>query len=374
MALRSIGLIGAAIVGFALVAVAVALLFQFTSYPDLNALDSKVRIASAYKDTDVLIVGTSRTLYGMSPAVFDKIIADRTGLNLKSYNLSIPGASLVELADVIENYFATKPCCVKYLILEPDFSFLDILRQPGSPRAAQFLNVRNAYDLLQYIRHFNIQPVPELPARDYVRNILFGFALHYSHAGMVRSLFDGNQVNYRVHPNERGFEPASGSLSTMLSTNLEKKEEYDLFVSYLINFFDVGQGFMPKDKREAAEADYILRLVSKYQFDVFLSLIVRMRERGVATAVLRTPQVVHQKYALSFAAQYRRHCASGPPLMDFGNPRIYPELFAPANRIDIDHLNQKGAAIFSAMVANKLADLMDRGKFVPGQSTPCEAW
>jgi len=44
--------------------------------------------------------------------------------------------------------------------------------------------------------------------------------------------------------------------------------------------------------------------------------------------------------------------------MDFGNPRDNPKLFAPENRIDTDHLNKQGAAIFSEALGNEMAALI----------------
>jgi hypothetical protein len=310
----------------------------------------------------------------MSPPVFDKVIAERTGLNLKSYNLSVPGASLVELIYIVENYLAAKGCCVKYLVVEPDFSFLDILRQPGSPRAAQFLNVRNAYDMLQYVRHFNIQPVPAITPHDYIKNILLGIGLHYSHAGMVRALFDVKQVDYRIRPNERGFETYPGSLTETLAAQSEAREAYAYHTNFLTQFSGLGPNFDRTDPVLASQADYLLNLVSRYQFNIFVSLLERLQARGIAVVVLRTPQIAHSPYALSFAGQYRLHCSAGPPLLDFGSPRNYPKLFAPANRIDVDHLNRQGAAIFSEALADEMAALIQGNRLGNRQAQPCEAW
>ena len=44
----------------------------------------------------------------------------------------------------------------------------------------------------------------------------------------------------------------------------------------------------------------------------------------------------------------------GIAFLDFSDPRRHPELFAPENRADRGHLNARGAAIYSRLLAREL--------------------
>lgn len=255
----------------------------------------------------------------------------------------MPGGSLVELSVLTREYFRSRPCCVKTVVLEPDFSFLDILRQPNSVRAIRLFDLTNAIAFYRYVSSYNQQPIPVLSAFDYLGSIGSATARHYTNIGIFHSSRSLSAVNYRHQTTLRGFVGAKGSFAEALAKD----------ASAQTNYYDALDMI--------SKVQGTPNLISQYQFEVFWSLVSYIEQQGANVILLRMPQLAHWPYSAGFVADYSACSGNKPPLIDFGNPRANEVVFDPRNRIDLDHLNEDGAAIFSAALARRLSALLDSG-------------
>ena len=82
----------------------------------------------------------------------------------------------------------------------------------------------------------------------------------------------------------------------------------------------------------------------------------RLVERAGGRMVMVIPPFVGDKI-------FRPKQAEGlPPLLDFTNPEKYPELFKAEHRLEISHMNNTGAQIYTRLVARELLLLLNAEK------------
>lgn len=82
----------------------------------------------------------------------------------------------------------------------------------------------------------------------------------------------------------------------------------------------------------------------------------RLVERSGGRMVMVIPPFVGDKI-------FRPSQAAGlPPLLDFTNPEKYPELFKAEHRLEISHMNNAGAQIYTRMVVRELLPLLNAEK------------
>ncbi|MBV9633833.1 MAG: hypothetical protein JOZ40_04315, partial [Methylobacteriaceae bacterium] len=89
-------LVALAIVGFAVAAWGMREVLRRTGLDDRNPLIVQAQVASAFKSTNLLFLGTSRVEQGINPDEFDRAMAAR-GHQIHSFNLGLAGASLIEV-------------------------------------------------------------------------------------------------------------------------------------------------------------------------------------------------------------------------------------------------------------------------------------
>lgn len=303
---------------------------------------TRIALAKEEPRTDLIFVGTSRLLQGANPDVFDRTML-QLGTSTRSFNLSMPGASMVELSIIVHRYFEVQPCCVKTVVLEADFSFLDILRAPNSIRAIRLFNVKNAIALYRYVASYNQQPIPALSPADYTASIVSGTFRHYTNVGLVHASHNVNQADYRHQPSIRGFVASKGSYAEKLAADASLQQNYTDALG-LVSTTQVDRA-----------------LVSHYQYNVLWSLISFIEQQGAKVVLVRMPQMAHWPYSAAYSQELAACKGKKPPLIDFGNPSINKELFDPKIRVDLDHLNEQGAAFFSENLARRVSALMSSG-------------
>lgn len=78
-------------------------------------------------------------------------------------------------------------------------------------------------------------------------------------------------------------------------------------------------------------------------------LLEKIARAGAAPVLLIPPTVGPSRFEPP--PDLRRSCI----VLDFSDPREFPELFAPENRLDSEHLSAAGAPVFSRLVAERFA-------------------
>jgi hypothetical protein len=306
--------------------------------PDRLEVFANVKAAATDAETNVLFAGTSRIEFGIRPDVFDQETSVR-GIDTHSYNIGEGGMGFLESVRGIEKFFELKPCCIKYIFFEPDYTSVLIFQEPSSLRAIDFFDIHEAYDALRFME----QPIDAfrlMKPAEYTKNISISVFRHYSNIGLFHSegLIDRSSTSFRGYPvDDEHVHQSYSSPEAEVADYLQQVHRADATIS---------------DKR-----------ITEHQLGLAVELARYVRAKGAELILLRPPQISLWGYASAFAFQIEERCYSrGPFLFNFGTPKDYPALFDPANRFDDDHLNIHGAAIFSRMIADRFAyGLMNGG-------------
>jgi hypothetical protein len=101
-------------------------------------------------------------------------------------------------------------------------------------------------------------------------------------------------------------------------------------------------------------------LVSENMFDAFLDLVRYLRSNGIAVLVVMPPNERQWPFHAAFIAKLRRCCAATFRSPTSATRASGADLFVPASiRYDDEHMNAKGAAIWSRALADRAAEWMN---------------
>jgi hypothetical protein len=318
---------------FFLAAAAVRFILGFALADRLDAF-ARVEMVAADPRADVVFIGTRHVKWGINPDAFDHRMA-ALGTEVRSYNIGESGLSLLESPEHIRKLFDLRPCCIKYVFVEPDCVGVYIVREPNTLRAIEFFSAANAYGAVKFMNSPSAELPPAMPPTTYVSNIVSAAGRHYSNLGLARTNPD---VGENSVAGVRGYDIDRPYVLGTYAPTEQQREQYKLRLDYMAERPDAPQ------------------LVSDYQVSIVLSLASYVSSKGAHLILLIPPQPTFSEYEKAIVAKVRLLCnESGPALLDFGNPKTYPALFDPLNRADEDHLNLLGANIFSALVADRFA-------------------
>ena len=314
--------------------------------PGKLPLLAKVAPAAADPDTNVVFFGTSRIELGIIPDVFDRAMSDSGVVGVHSYNLGDGGESILEVFSEAEALFQRKPHGVKFAFIEPDLTSQLVIRERDSLEAIEFFTAANAIYAMGFMAFPHGSPPPEMPLSSYLANILHSTVRHYLDVGLA--IAPAEPPNMSLGAGSRGFP----ELNPRIRQSMTPTDDYLRQVAAI--------GTQPPDPQ----------LISDRQLNVILAVLSYIRSHGATPILLRTTQLAHWQFANAVAAKYKLRCAGrSPPLFDFSSPIDYAQLYDPAHRMDEDHLNAAGAAIFSRLVAERLAQAIGDGSLA---ALPCD--
>jgi hypothetical protein len=335
---------------------AVGWLFSLWLMPYLRARSmpaAKVAWALQFPQTNLVALGPSYVEMGFNPDVFDAAMRAR-GRDIHSFNLGIDGLSLAEMQAMIEELLAKHPCCIKYFLLSPCYECLNVAQIPDSARSISFFNGRRGAAFLRDVLLYPQLPSENVSRLDYVRNVSVAVFRHHSNLGVAANRFGFSQFEGQVSPNllaasywnarPRGFEPVDQVMSGADARRYEAGLE--AFAG-------------ARAARLQAGADGPGGIVSDGMFDAFLTEVRYLRARGIAVLALVPPNQGQWQYHADFIAKLRQRCGDDIPLLDFGDPGRWRDLFLPAAiRRDDQHMNAAGAARWSEALAGQVATWM----------------
>lgn len=344
----------AALISFFVTAQAVSALLWRVG---LEAHDLSVRVKPAIEDknTDVLFIGTSHMTFGADPVTFDSVMAEK-GHPTRSYNIAYEGESIVEMQSVLERFFDAHPCCVKYVVMEVDFSAFGSIHSPRSIRAISFFDVVNAARFLRYYDNKVFQSTPILTPSEYRRNILTALAIHYTNAGLASVWLGSDAAIGREHR----YDAEAFRRGVVFYDNTLKFSDETARNNYIRDI----------DGLANANSEVGLNVVTDYQVHLVLAVAALVRSRGAEPVLIRMPYVGYAALGIGLLNKLHAWCRDAAPLlMDFGNPNSYEWLYDAEYRFDTNHLNTKGAIRFTNLLANQMVAAMEEGS-LPMTSRP----
>ena len=308
---------------FAAAFVASALLIGWRlPFPPVPAVSAKYRYLAENNDRfDTLFIGSSRVYHQIDPQQFDTEVAALGG-RTQSVNLASAGQWPPESFYFLRRLLALRPPRLRWVFIElmPINESLET-RSEDTLRAAYWHDWRHTALALRAVFAAQRSPVEK-------------WRLAAEHTAIFlrwnANLGRGAEVLRDSLPPNRAKRPAA--------------------------WLDRA-GFQPESDRHIADSDlpqYLktvaeLRIslssypVSAHYFTALAELVAEVRRAGAQPVFLLTPSLNPGENVTGLPA--------GVPVFAFNDPAKYPTLYEPDRHYDSAHLNEKGAAEFTGLLA-----------------------
>ena len=301
----------------------------------------KLESFAAQKDEfDVVSIGTSRVYHGVVPSVFDDK-ARALGYASRSFNGGADGMATSEAFAITRRILGQRPRRLRYLLFELESGI-----GAGTPLESAGVTVRNVYwrdwhSLVSAVRTFadgiswddpNLSGAPFSWRRWQFFGPIFSanVRLWARHETGLGEGFDRVKQAVAVL-RHRGFSdkpPAPGWDGYYAMTRPMSGKTLATYRKNFAKVRDHPTKRKPDPVMQAELARYVRRLAAKKIEVIFLVPPALTNRRGAGS-----------------------NCPPGSPLLDYDDYERYPEFYAEEFRLDADHLNDRGAKLFSARLA-----------------------
>ena len=312
--------------------------------PPPPAIDERLSALSREKDSyDTLLFGSSRLYRGIDPAVFDAETA-RRGRATRSFNLAFAGMKPHEANALLRRVLSDPPAKLRYVLIEID-DWSPEISEPLPNQRAQNAERYSARALAWHDNTELLSVLRSLWLSDRSLTDRIDLALsHISHWG-VRLLNIGSaaraarrEVDAKPDPptSRRGFTPyvradyLQGFTGGFRQQFVESRDEYEAALEAM---------------REPEAAD---SPSPRYNHAALAAQIAFVRAAGLEAIYVLPPRGEPTPHLSALAAQ-----RALPTLLDFSSPDLDPELFAIDHRFDDQHVNPRGAKVFSRRLAEE---------------------
>jgi hypothetical protein len=300
-----------------------------------------------HKDSfDVLFAGSSNIQRGIVPAVFDARMFER-GHPVRSFNLAAAGMHAFETDFVLREALAHEPARLRFVFQELIYSDPRELvgKNAFTDRAIFWHTPERTLDVLETLRRW--------PTGVGVR--LRFAALHLHHAAWrFVNLGEGARIA-RAHLGEPEVDPSEYARIAETAGLLwlgrpPTASETRARLSFLGRTSEWEMGVETIERVNTANAP-----VDRFDLEAHADRLGRLRARAVEPffVIAPIPAGTPMLYRLEEAGELGR-------VLAYNQPARYPELYALENRFDWTHVNREGAALWSRLLADDLADWIER--------------
>ncbi|MCB9232162.1 MAG: hypothetical protein H6581_10890 [Bacteroidia bacterium] len=295
-----------------------------------------------WNEYDTWFVGSSRVYRQLDPMVFDSLT------HRKSMNLGVPGFLPPENFYFLEHLLEDNLSPGMVIIFE-----LQAIQHMAPPEK---LDTRRTYPLStgQYL--FIRDYFQELRKPDKIPNYTRAFLHKTLKTGMLKELLTYTDDSLALDtPLIMG--PLGNGFYALDQEMVRGKPEQQKGLQRRFDQPNKNKNLLALEKRlEIEKADYLPEVYSRVYLDKLLDLISRAEAREVKLLILYPPALQ------GFSALTRQIPSSN--LLNFNDPREYPELYQTQYHFDKEHLNEKGARLFTSLVARKFLQKMETGEKV----------
>ncbi len=312
------------------------------------------RFTEEKDDVDIIFVGSSRIFHGIAPKVFDQTLL-ASGHQWRSFNVAMDGMTTAEGFAMVRRLLALHPRKLKYVFFEAQSVIT-----AGTPTDESKVTERDVYwrdweSLLSGFRIFAMslsEPSVALPGRPFSRrrwqdlgSLLFAnvrlWIRNVTNVGVgmkiLQSAVDAlpprppllqrNTEKSDLPPNWDGYyamsKPMSGETLATYRNALARAQDHPIQ--------QVPRPMMRSELRRFAQ-----ELIAKNIEIVFV--VPPSLKAGRGSGV---------------------HVPSGSLLFSYDDLIRYPQFYEEENRLDMEHLNVRGAEIFSRALAKELVRSLD---------------
>ncbi|HTF34944.1 MAG TPA: hypothetical protein VK714_14770 [Myxococcota bacterium] len=316
-------------------------------WPRGGAFDARMRHFISHVDEyDLVFVGSSSVARGFDPAVFDAALAAR-GHPLRSFNLGVDGMWSLEADYLIREIVRRQPTRLRWIVI--DLFELDPKLDSTPESESDVFTERgfywhDAWGLAQVLRRVfaGSGGLREEARLAWVHVRLAAWRLGNLGQGDIAlaSWWAGPASEDAGIVQGGGFEalddlnhPVAGKMRAFYLANAA---QYEGVIATLDE-----RNARPEAPPEAKRAE--IREQSE-----------RLRAANIEPLYI-IPPILRATPSL-----YGLVKATDVPVLGFNSPTRYPELYATEHRWDATHLNRAGAQCLSRLLAERLADLLDR--------------
>jgi hypothetical protein len=315
------------------------LIRSMTPPPYVRIVSEKLAYLAEHPDDyDILMVGSSRVYRQISPAAFDRVLAE-AGYPLRSFNLGIGAAKVPEVSFLLKRLAREQKIRPRYILVDPDGLYASIAEVNTNRQREIYWHERPETKLaLQSLEEDELL-TRTTQAQRHIRARIFN-QLGYGRlrgflVGVLRSGTEREQI---LGERGDGFVP--------YTTRGAEKFERQRHQFFLANLDRYHKGVAGQQRRLARPGR-----LRPHEISMFEHLERAIEATGAEPIFILSP-VTHSRGAARKA--HRRGIL--PVLLAFDEPERYPRLYKVGNRFDMTHLNRRGALIYSELLARAFAD------------------
>ena len=312
---------------------------------------------------DVLFIGSSHVIFMIDPQVFDAEIAKR-GYPLRSYNMAFEGMAALPANEVLSRVLAMPETNLQWVFVE--LKQWHPVMQPHQLYSDRHVWWHSPRATLQACRSVWAQPGEEKHRLRATGEHLYHMMLNYWPLGKAYPLLFGPPAPEYPEPGPRGFLSMEQHLAGRPQAVERFRADMGDVAKYEAAVEKVRKAV--NDFAQDPEPDWAGDMQPWYGLhrDFYAQQRAAVEEAGAEIAYIYPPSVSNPRISLELSA-----FTGGDAVFNFCDPDRYPSLFAWDKRFEYSHLNSRGAALYSRMVADAFADYLDGRKRDSRQACLC---
>jgi hypothetical protein len=318
--------------------------------PDGDPADKLAAFAEAPDRYNTIVVGSSRVLREVDPATFDTRMAT-LGYATRTFNLGIPGMTSPEMRDYLRRIMQVAPAGLEFVIIAPEF--LDGSLEDDNVASIRVIAWHDSANTVTALRAAAASGRPLAQRAEWSYNHVASYLANLSGTSQLWAALsaspapramgsigpDGNGWYSLDDQLEMGNAAAQRGLMRRRNVLLQLGEEgFASMVHRLV--------------RRAEAADASLPALGSEEASYLADLVEIIRAGGAAPIFMVPPGGSEYN-----SGWLRRAEADGiiPVVLDFGDPRPWPDLFTFDSWFDPGHLGEEASIRFSAYLADEVA-------------------
>ncbi len=310
--------------------------------PDGSFKKKMTALEMQLSEINTLFLGSSMTNGGIDPHLYDSLMANYNQ-QTKSFNLGLPGLNLLETQYVLENLLTMQFTNLNTIYLEVNdyWVFLNSANHNAS-RIINYHDLKRTFTVCLAIWETSYPIGQKLR---FSRDRLNLFAKHILRTGELKHIWQSFFFQQKSYPDTlksyTGYAEGRGRNNGFQNWN---------------HFFRTHEGQEDYQARLNGTHKLMIKNQNHYRqtqlaaFQILSNIISHCKSRGVNLVLINLPANGEKKFIIKNLEVNQIDC----PLIEMNLPAEYPELFAPENRFDHNHLNDAGA-IHATKILAKLS-------------------
>ncbi|MCW3082643.1 MAG: hypothetical protein JWP12_9 [Bacteroidetes bacterium] len=296
---------------------------------------------------NAVVFGSSRMFRQVNPDVLDSVLG---AYHFSTYNLGAPATFNPEEYFLYEQLLEEDHAHLKYAFLELQplnkISELNV----DSKRNYYWMNFKYLRFATQYILRSNDSAALKKQQIDaycqsYVNN-------KFDFSGVL-TLFKKKENSAATDATKNGFYSLNDEMN-----DTPGEDEF----SFRLNAF-LKDTTVLNERRKGSEQAFSKKLIAAEanvcHMNKLKKLIAKSEEAGIHLFFVMPPKLNAADYAALLPIMQQLPEANVIQLADV---KTFPQLYLASNSFDIGHLNKKGAAVFSALLANEIAKKLNAAR------------